>query len=59
VLHAAPLPETAFLVEAAAGPARPSRWGEGRSGTVLGLLAQLAAQDRAGRGLAPHAARAT
>ena len=51
VLHARPLPECAFLVDAAAEGRAQSSWGEGRSGTLLGLFAQLEAQDRATRGL--------
>lgn len=46
VLHAPPLPEAAFLVEAAAiGPAT-AVWGDGKAGTVMGIFAQLEAQDR-------------
>lgn len=41
-LHAAPRPEVAFLVEAAANP----RAAVGRSEAVLEVLAQLEAQDR-------------
>ena len=52
VLHAPPLPEAAYLVEAAAiGRAPATAWGDGRTGTVIGILAQLEAQDR-GHGLA-------
>jgi phytoene synthase len=48
VIYAKSLPETAFLVEAAAHPgASKSSWGDG----VLGVLSQLEAQDRARRGL--------
>jgi len=43
VLHAAPVPEAAFLVQAAARVA-PTR---GRSDALLGVLAQLEARDRA------------
>lgn len=48
VLYAPPLPETAFLVEAAAqrAPEVPT-WGEGRAGAMIALFAQLEAQDRA------------
>jgi phytoene synthase len=42
VLHAAPIPEVAFLVSAASRAA-PQR---GRSETVLSVLAQLEARDR-------------
>lgn len=43
-LKAPPLPETAFLVEAAAAAAPV--WGAGRAGTVVSILAQLASRDR-------------
>ena len=47
VLHAAPLQECAFLVDAAArSPARTSPWGEGRTGALLSVLAELEARDR-------------
>ncbi len=54
VLHAAPLPEAEFLVEAAAvDRGRATAWGHGRSGTVIGILAQLEERDRGrGQGLA-------
>ncbi len=45
VLHAPPLPETAFLVDAVARDAAPV-WGGGRTGTVVSIFAQLEAQDR-------------
>ncbi|MDJ0825341.1 MAG: phytoene/squalene synthase family protein [Rhodobacter sp.] len=53
VLHAAPAPEVAFLVDAAArARVRPrSDWGDGRSGALLSIFAQLEAQDRAQRGV--------
>lgn len=51
VLHARPLPECAFLVDAAAHKRASSSWGEGRSGALIGLFAQLEAQDRAARGM--------
>ncbi|MBM2575600.1 phytoene/squalene synthase family protein [Jannaschia sp. Os4] len=51
VLHARPLEETAFLVDAAAAPDRP-----GWSAPVLDALAQLAAQDRARAGAVAVAA---
>ena len=54
VLHAPPLPEAAYLVEAAAvsSPAATA-WGDGRAGTVMAIFAQLEAQDRGrGQGLA-------
>ncbi|MXQ09757.1 squalene/phytoene synthase family protein [Alphaproteobacteria bacterium GH1-50] len=47
VLHAQPLPECAFLVSAAARPvARGSAWGDGRSGALLSILADLEARDQ-------------
>ncbi|WP_425092408.1 15-cis-phytoene synthase [Tropicimonas sp. S265A] len=51
VLHASPLDECAFLVDAAARNADRSPWGEGRSGTLLGLFAQLEERDREMRGM--------
>lgn len=49
VIYAKPLAEVAFLVEAAAHPARAqSGWGE----NLLSVLSQLEARDRAGSGLA-------
>ncbi len=49
VLHAAPAPEVAFLVDAAAkAQTRPRNdWGQGRAGALLAVFAQLEAQDRA------------
>ncbi|MEM6637789.1 MAG: phytoene/squalene synthase family protein [Pseudomonadota bacterium] len=50
VIYAPPIPEVAFLVDAAARDGRPTGdWGEGRSGTVLEALATLEARDRARR----------
>jgi phytoene synthase len=50
VLHAPPLPEAAYLVEAAAVDSSDAKaWGDGRAGTVIAILAQLEARDR-GRG---------
>ncbi|MEM0948477.1 MAG: phytoene/squalene synthase family protein [Pseudomonadota bacterium] len=47
-LYARPLSETQFLVDAAArGAPALSGWGEGRSGALLSVLAQLEARDRA------------
>ncbi len=48
VLYADPLPEVAFLVDAAAraNPA-PAQWGEGRAGALIGVFAQLEQNDRA------------
>jgi phytoene synthase len=48
-LYARPLPETAFLVEAAAEAPAVAGWGEGRIGTLVGLFAELEARDRAMR----------
>lgn len=59
VLHATPLPETAFLVEAGARNADRSAWGAGRSGSLLGLFAQLEARDREMRGVDPFGGRPT
>ncbi len=49
ILHARPLPEVAFLVEAGAsrGGVASEGWGEGRAGAVVGILAQLEQRDRA------------
>ncbi|MCH2093870.1 MAG: phytoene/squalene synthase family protein [Rhodobacteraceae bacterium] len=47
VLYADPLPEVAFLVEAACvRPERVSSWGDGRSGAFIEALAQLEYQDQ-------------
>ncbi len=41
VIHARPLPETAFLVDAAAGPAEPAKdWSDGLYATLAGLKAR-------------------
>lgn len=48
VLHARPLPEMRFLVDAAARPVA-SDWGAGRAGTLLAVLAQLERRDRGAR----------
>ena len=54
VIYAQPLPEVAFLVDAAAtDQAAVEPWGEGRAGTLVSVFATLEAQDRARRG---HAA---
>ena len=46
-LFARPLPETEFLVQAAARTGRSQAgWGEGRTGALMAALAQLEAQDR-------------
>ena len=47
VLHARPLPETAFLVEAAARAPAAAGWGPGRGGALIAVLAELEARDRA------------
>jgi phytoene synthase len=48
VLYAEPLPEVAFLVDAASEtPASTSQWGEGRTGAFVEVLAQLEYNDRA------------
>jgi len=49
VIYARPLPEVAFLVEAAAHPdASKTGWGDG----VISVLSQLEARDRGQDGLA-------
>ncbi|ARE40109.1 Phytoene synthase [Rhodovulum sp. P5] len=53
VLYAKPLPECAYLVEAAAERLPSDNpWGEGRAGTVIAALAQLKAQEQARRAAA-------
>lgn len=49
VLHAQPLAQTAFLVEAAAQGCQGGVWGAGRAGALISVLAQLEAQDQAER----------
>jgi phytoene synthase len=50
VLHAPPLDETRFLIEAAcAGQAKPAEWGEGGLGTLVSVFAQLKQRDLARR----------
>lgn len=56
ILHAPPLSETAFLVEAASEPRRKSAWGDGRSGTFISIMAELAARDRIRRKMAAEPA---
>lgn len=46
VLHARPLAECAFLVDAAARQPALAGWGEGRAGRLLAVLAELEARDR-------------
>ena len=47
VLHAAPLAEVSFLVDAAAtSPRGVQGWGEGRSGALVSVLATLEARDK-------------
>ncbi len=49
-LYARPMPEVAFLVEAAAkGPPARETWAEGRTAALVSALATLEAQDRAAR----------
>lgn len=49
-IYADPLPETRFLVDAAArGAPTTEAWGTGRSGALMSVLAQLEARDRATR----------
>ena len=48
ILHAAPLAETAFLIDAAtAGQALPKQWGDGKVGTLVSVFAQLKERDLA------------
>ena len=49
VLHARPLPEVAFLVEAGASKqgVASAGWGAGRGGALVSVLAQLEQRDRA------------
>ncbi|MEM1049766.1 MAG: phytoene/squalene synthase family protein [Pseudomonadota bacterium] len=50
VLHADPLPEVRFLVEAAARDKPTAEtWGDGRAGAIFSVLAQLEAKDRQAR----------
>jgi phytoene synthase len=46
VLHARPLDECAFLVNAAARKPAIEGWGEGRAGRLLAVFAELEARDR-------------
>ncbi|MCU0909924.1 MAG: phytoene/squalene synthase family protein [Rhodobacteraceae bacterium] len=58
VIYARPLAETAFLVEAAARtPASSAAWGEGRTGALMKILAELEARQRTMRPLEPAGAR--
>jgi len=51
VVYARPLPEVAFLVDAAAErQVVRTGWGEGRAGALIEVFAQLEARDRARRG---------
>ncbi len=45
VIYGKPLPETAFLVEAAAQTSPAGPWGEGRSGELIAMFAELRARD--------------
>ena len=47
VLHAPPLEETAFLVDAVALPEPEPTWGRGSMGTVFSVLAQMKERDKA------------
>lgn len=50
MLHARPLDETAFLIDAAtAGQPMPAQWGDGKVGTLVGVFAQLKERDLARR----------
>lgn len=50
VLYAKPLPEVAYLVDAAADTEPDlSPWGQGRTGELIAVLAQLEARERARR----------
>lgn len=54
VIYARPLPQTAFLVEAAArAPASDAAWGEGRAGALMAILAELEARQRVAPPLEP------
>lgn len=46
VLHAPPLPETAFLVNAVADPDPEPEWGNGAMGTVFSVLAHMKQRDQ-------------
>lgn len=54
IIHAAPLAETRFLVDAAAEDAEAPIWGSGRSGALLAVFAQLEARKRLGKSLPDH-----
>lgn len=57
VIYARPLPETDFLVEAAARDhAARSAWGEGRAGALVAIFAELEERRRSARGLERGAA---
>ncbi|NBC95902.1 MAG: squalene/phytoene synthase family protein, partial [Deinococcus-Thermus bacterium] len=57
VLYAKPLPETAFLVDAAAAaPGIAGPWGAGRAGELVALFAELKARDAARKARVPIAA---
>ncbi|MEM9970966.1 MAG: phytoene/squalene synthase family protein [Pseudomonadota bacterium] len=49
VLHARALPECDFLVAAAARQPQQDGWGDGRTGALLSVLAELETRDRAAR----------
>ncbi len=59
VIYARPLPETAFLVEAAARQEpQGSRWGEGRAGALISIFAELELRQRGRHGLEQSGASA-
>lgn len=59
-LYAEPLPECAFLVEAAArGQSARGTWGEGRAGSLVAALAALETRDRERGALMAGARRTT
>ncbi|MEM1298370.1 MAG: phytoene/squalene synthase family protein [Pseudomonadota bacterium] len=46
ILHARPLPETAFLIDAATeGQALPNQWGDGKVGALVSVFATLKERD--------------
>ncbi len=50
VVYAPPLPEVAFLVEAAGRAVPRGAWGDGRTGSVLSVLAELRSRERGALG---------
>ena len=49
VVYAPPLAEVAFLIDAAGRRAERGAWGDGRTGSVLAVLAELRGRDGLGR----------